>query len=135
MNKIFHARVVWYHYLSLIVLTGGAIWGLWQKDAFLGVFGMIGLIGMIEKIIHSTYTVTTDGQLIIYEGRFYKKRKIAIKDINSIKKDHTMNFRNFHCAEFILIQYSGEKYLTLIPVKEQEFIDLINNIRTNGCNF
>ena len=32
--------------------------------------GGIGLIITIERIIHSTYTLTADGKLVVYYGRF-----------------------------------------------------------------
>lgn len=131
MNKIFHARISWYHYVSLILATGTTIWGFWDKNIFMGILFMFYLIIIIEKIIHTSYTVTIDGELIVYNGRFSKKVKVKIGDINSIERCHTMNFRNFHFAEFVLIRYKDEKYISLEPIKEQEFVNLINKIRAD----
>lgn len=131
MNKIFHAKVVWYHYVTLTMLTVAIIWSFSVQNVMAAVF-MVATVVLIEKIIHTTYTVTTDGKLVIYRGRFSKKQMIEIKDIQSVEARHSMNFGKFHFSEFVLIRYSGEKYISLEPVKEQEFIALINKIKNGG---
>lgn len=132
MNKIFHEKIGWSQYLYLILLTFIVLWSMWGKYIVVIIIAMLLLVVTIEKIIHTTYTVTTDGRLIVSHGRFCKKKEIEIRNINSVEKCHSMNFRNFHFAEWILIRYSDNKYLSVMPIKEQEFINLIKHSKAKS---
>lgn len=59
MNRIFHARIAWYQYFLLVVLTVNAVGALWCKYILVAVLFMLMLIVVIEQIIHTTYTLTT----------------------------------------------------------------------------
>ena len=63
MNRIFHARIAWYQYFLLVVLTVNAVGALWCKYILPAVLLMLLLIVVIEQIIHTVYTVSTDGVL------------------------------------------------------------------------
>ena len=58
MNRIFHARIAWYQYFLLVVLTVNAVGALWCKYILVAVLFMLMLIVVIEQIIHTTYTLT-----------------------------------------------------------------------------
>ena len=81
MNRIFHARIVWYQYFLLVVLGINAFGFLWCKNIILATLMMLFLIVIIEQIIHIVYTVTTVGLLIINYGRFISKKTILIVEI------------------------------------------------------
>ena len=53
MNRIFHARIAWYHYFLLLVLTVNAVGALWCKYILPAVLLMLLLIVVIEQIIHT----------------------------------------------------------------------------------
>ena len=57
MNRIFHARIVWYQYFLLVVLGVNAFGFLWCKNIILATLMMLFLIVVIEQIIHTVYTV------------------------------------------------------------------------------
>ncbi len=71
MNRIFHARIAWYQYFLLVVLTVNAVGALWCKYILVAVLFMLMLIVVIEQIIHTAYTLTTDGNLEVSRGPFY----------------------------------------------------------------
>ena len=48
MNRIFHARIAWYHYFLLLVLTVNAVGALWCKYILPAVLLMLLLIVVIE---------------------------------------------------------------------------------------
>lgn len=128
MNRIFHARIAWYQYFLLIVLTVNAVGALWTKTALLAVLLVLLLIVLIEQIIHTTYTVTTDGKLVVYKGRFSRKKEIPLAEISSVKLCHSMKFGRFSVTRYVLIEYGAQKYEALMPVKEREFLELMANI-------
>lgn len=131
MNRLFHARITWYQYLFLILLASQAFIAFWCKLALLGAVVILFLVVVIERIIHTIYTVTSDNQLIIDNGRFTKKKQIPIAEITSISRQHTMKIGRFCVSRYVLIEYSGARCEGIILKKEKEFIDLIEKRKIN----
>lgn len=125
MDRIFHARIAWYQYFLLVVLTVNAIATLWCKYILPAVLLMLMLILVIEQIIHTTYTVRSNGILEISAGRFIRKKVIPISEITAIRKCHSMKFGRFSVTDYVLIEYGKDKFASVMPVKEREFAGLI----------
>ena len=70
MNRIFHARIAVGQYLFIILAGAMAVYGLWEKNILIAVLFMLLLVVSIEKLIHTTYTVTADNRLLLFFGRF-----------------------------------------------------------------
>lgn len=70
MNRIFHKRITWGIVVAILADAVVAIWAFWIKQALLAIVFLLMLIILIERAIHTTYTLTTDDKLIIYNGRF-----------------------------------------------------------------
>ena len=117
MNRIFHARIAWYQYFLLVVLTVNAVGALWCKYIWVAVLFMLMLIVVIEQIIHTVYTVTPDGILEISTGRFIRKKVIPISEITAIRKCHSMKFGRFSVTEYVLIEYGKGKFVSVMPVR------------------
>ena len=122
MNRIFHARIAWYQYFLLVVLTVNAVGALWCKYILVAVLFMLMLIVVIEQIIHTTYTLTTNGDLEVSRGRFIRKKIIPLSEITAV---HSMKFGRFSVTDYILIEYEKGKFVSVMPVKEQEFAELL----------
>ncbi|MCD8167269.1 MAG: PH domain-containing protein [Bacteroides sp.] len=125
MDRIFHARIAWYNYMYLIILGGTLFFLLWEKHSIPAVLLSIPLIILIERIIHTTYTVTADNRLVTFYGRFSRKRTIPIELVRSIHTTRTFTIGNFSMARYLLIKYQGG-FISLVPVKEEEFIALLH---------
>ena len=125
MNRIFHARIAWYQYFLLVVLTVNVAGALWCKYILPAVFLILMLIIVIEQIIHTVYTITPDGILEISTGRFIRKKVIPVSGITAIKKCHSMKFGRFSVTEYVLIEYGKGKFVSVMPVKEREFVGLL----------
>lgn len=125
MNRIFHARIAWYQYFLLVVLTVNVVGALWCKYILPAVLLILMLIIVIEQIIHTVYTITPDGILEISTGRFIRKKVIPVSEITAIKKCHSMKFGRFSVTEYVLIEYGKGKFVSVMPVKEREFAELL----------
>ena len=125
MNRVFHARITWYHLLFLVLVSVCTVYLVWHKQALGALLFSLVLLVLIECVIHTTYTVTAEGRLVIAKGRFYKKRTIPIGEILSIERKRSMTVFNCSVTHFVLIRWGYDKYVALIPVKEKEFIQLI----------
>ena len=129
MNRVFHARIAWYQYFLLVVLGANAFGFLWCKYILLAAFMMLLLIVVIEQVIH---TVTSQGELILSDGRFTRKKTFALKDMISVQKHHSMKFGRFSVTEYVLIEYGKDKFVSVMPVKEREFMEWLEKIKNNG---
>lgn len=129
MNRIFHARIAWYQYFLVIVLGVNAFSFMWCQNILLATVMMLLLIVVIEQVIHTTYTITADGKLILHYGRFIRRKTILINEITSVEKIHSMKISRFSMTEYVLIEYGERKYASALPVKEREFMELLEKRR------
>lgn len=129
MNRIFHARIAWYQYFLIAVLGVNAFGFLWCKSILLATFMMLLLIVVIEQVIHTVYSLTADGVLVLSYGRFIRKKVIPLKEITDVKCCSSMKFGKWAVTRYVLIEYGKGKYATALPVKEQEFVELIEKRR------
>jgi len=125
MNRTFHVRITWYQYLYLILLGGLSFFLLWDKSIILAAICMVLLVFLIERFIHTTYTITNDGQLIISSGRFRKSKNIWLKDITSVLQRKSVNILGFSMLRYVMIGYGADRYVSLLPLKETEFVHLL----------
>lgn len=134
MNRIFHARIVWYQYFLLVILAVNAFAALWGKHIILAVLMMLLLIVVIEQVIHTSYTITSEGELILSYGRFIRQKTIPIREITALRKVHSMKFGSFSVTNYVLIEYGKGKFASALPVKEQEFVDLLEKKKESLLN-
>jgi len=104
---------------------------LWCKYILPAVLLILMLIVVIEQIIHTVYTVTPDGILEISTGRFIRKKVIPISEITAIRKCHSMKFGRFSVTEYVLIECGKGKFVSVMPVKEREFVELLEKRLTD----
>ena len=69
MDRVFHARITAGQYLFLLLPTVLVIYGFLTRNWFISLLCMVMLVLVIEELIHTTYTLTADGQLLIGRGR------------------------------------------------------------------
>jgi len=94
----------------------------------LAVLMVILLVLGIEKLIHTTYTLTSDGHLVLYYGRFMKGKTISLQEITEVERVCQMRLFGVGLMRCVLVHH-GNKTEALMPVKEKEFIDEINKKR------
>lgn len=127
MNRIFHARIAAGQYLFLLIATVITIHEMWMKHAIMTILFMLLLIIAIERLIHTTYTLTSDGKLILFYGRFSRPREILLKDITSVERTSSMRIGRFAVMRYVLVKYGTQgKCAVLLPVKEDMFIKMLN---------
>ena len=129
MNRIFHARIAMGQYLFLILIGSLTVYMLWNKLPLPAALFMLWLVVIIEKLIHTTYTVTPDGKLKLYFGRFSRSKEILLKDVISVERASSMQIGRFAVMRYVLVKYGAGKCEVLFPVKEEEFIRLMEERR------
>lgn len=124
MNRTFHARITVYQYLLLGLMGILTLCLLWYKFVLPAVFFMLCLIVYIEKLIHTTYTLTPDGKLQLHFGRFLRGKEISVRDITSVDSVTHGLGNKFIWYRFLRVYYAG-KSADVFPVNEAEFIRLL----------
>lgn len=128
MNRIFHARIAIGQYLFLFLVAGMTVWALWDKHIVLALIMAAILIVGIEKLIHTTYTVTSDGNLVLYYGRFMTGKTISLQEVTGVESVCQIRLFGVGLMRCVLVHH-GNKTEALMPVKEKEFIEVINKKR------
>ena len=101
MNRIFHVKIAGGTYFLLILLTAVMVFAFWCMKAMIGLVVALGLIIIIERIIHSTYTLTADGKLVVYYGRFYKGKTIPLIDITDVELKRSSGFGGIMPSKYV----------------------------------
>lgn len=131
MNRIFHARVPWYTPFFLFLLTGITVWSFWERQGVLTAIALLMMVFLIERTIHTTYTVTSDRRLIIHRGRFSKDITIPLADIRSIEHIRSARIGSVCLKRYLLVHYGDGQCLSLIPSNEEELANLLTTTPKN----
>lgn len=127
MNRIFHVKITAGTYLFLILFTAIMIFAFWYMQSMVGLVMALALIVTIESVIHSTYTLTTEGKLVVYRGRFLKTINIPFAEITDVELKTSAGFGGVMTSQYVLVHYGNKKLLSLVPVKPTEFINALVN--------
>ncbi len=129
MDRIFHARVPFYMFIFIALVGAMALLFLWKMMPLCGLAMLLLLIVAIERVIHTTYTITTKGLLIVSYGRFQRKKEISLQEISRVEKLRSFRIGRMCLVEYLLVFYGNEKHVTVIPVKEDEFLETLQKRR------
>lgn len=125
MNRIFHARIHALMYALVLILLFGAGTAFWYHMPICGGAFLLLLVLAIERIIHTTYTITADGLLCISYGRFARTRTIPLKDIVRVERIRRMRTGRHCLLSYLLIVYGQGKETAVMPMKEDEFMETL----------
>lgn len=120
MNRIFHAKVTFCRGLVLIVLTAVTLFTLWWRWPLMALPAMLLLLWWIERLIHTTYTLTPDQQLLIYKGRFSHTSIIRLADVHHLQRSRTVQKAHLSLWGGIRLTCSNGQRFTLYPQREEE---------------
>lgn len=73
----------------------------------------------IERLIHTTYTFTTDNLFIHNQGRFSRERQVRVSDIWRVER-HT---HLFGLMRYLLVTYGPQRHLVVQPDQEEAFLN------------
>lgn len=125
MNRTFHARIAGYHYLALVLLALSALSAIWNREGVLMLIWMFLLVVVIERIIHTRYTITPENQLLLFFGRFARKRSVPLAAITAVSIRHSARLGRYSLRRYLFIEYGNGAYVALLPRQEQAFMELL----------
>ena len=118
INRTFHYRVSFLNYAAIIVVAVAALCAFWHKSAANAVVGfalMVVVVLMVERIVHTAYTLTADGRLRVSKGRFSRRVEILLADIVSVETVHGRLLP----VRYVLVRYGAGHELAVQPANEE----------------
>lgn len=106
MNRTFHQQFSLQAFAAILIV---AVMGLWCFLSRTGPTPIIGLCCMltgaaaVDRLVNTTYTFTTDGNLVISRGRLGKRLVIAVDEIVAARPIRGSLF----VARHIIIEYGA----------------------------
>ena len=126
MNRLFHAKIEWSSWALLAIVLGITLYSIWEyKNGILLCALLLFLVIIIERIIHTTYTVTADKQLVIHTGRFSKDKVIPLSHIREVRKIESIHIMGKPLRSCVIVEYREGKIISLIPSTPDDFIRYI----------
>lgn len=121
MVRTFHQQLTMLSLLPPILCVIVALWLLWTPTGeriMLGIAMAIVSIMMTERTIHTQYTLTDDGLLVISRGRLSVRKTICINEITSVEEFSSSLLR----PGFILLHYGAGHEIAIRPSNSLAFM-------------
>ncbi len=132
MNRQFHSKTSLRNYALLAALLSVAIYFMWNTESLtrqwsgvLIAIVLLVIVIVIERIIHTTYTITKERTLVIHQGRFSKDKVIPLDDIERIDRISRNRIGGKPLMTYlaVVLKDHTEHYIT--PKNEEDFIKCI----------
>ncbi len=123
MDKIFHARIHFLMYLFLVLLTVGVCLSFLHRMGLCAAAALLLLVVVVERIIHTTYTLTADGMLVVDHGRFSRRLVVPLADVCRVERCRRMRVGDRCLFSYLLVVYGKGKYVAVMPVREEAFVE------------
>lgn len=129
MNKVFHEKFSSEKVVLLVLQLLLLFFLGWQKN-ILAIPILLLVLVSLERLLHSTYTITGQGTLIIDKGRFGKCITLNLPDIHHVEYDHYLFHIGIKFGSYVLLVLKDGKQIGIRPEREQEFITYLENKQT-----
>ena len=120
MNRTYHSHIGWTSYFVVLFLASQMFYFFWNKEIIIAVLITLLEIFFIEMMIHTAYTITQEGVLVICKGKFFPVQEIPVKEIALIE-DASTPFSKRRVRLTYHGKYRDEK-ITLAPAKREDFV-------------
>lgn len=126
MNRLFNAKIELGSWVLLAAVLGVTIYIMWATRNGIAICVMLLLLTvMIERIIHTNYTVTPDGRLIIHTGRFAKDKVVPLATVKSVERVAAMRLFGHSFRSCVVIECMDGRIFSVIPKEEEKFVKYV----------
>ena len=126
-DRTFHKRLTLPAKCGMGVFGALALYFFWIKLAIIAIFVVIVIVGMMERILHTSYTfkrvkpIDREEEmefLVIDEGRFASNKNVPVCDIVEMYRAKTFCGLDW-C---LVIEYGHGNIVTVVPDNEEAFV-------------
>ncbi len=124
LQRSFHRRLTWEAMACILLLAACALYFLLQRSPSYAVIALVLVcidVVMIERAIHTTYSFTAEGNLVVSRGRFSRDVVFPVSDITRVERHRPLLWG----SGFLLITYGANHYISVQPDQENSFLDEI----------
>ena len=111
----------WPELLMTVVVAGFALYFFWQRSSAMALVAFLLVcldVVMIERMVHSSYTLSDDGVLEVNKGRFSKRLRIPLEEIIRVEVRKTP----FGLTRYVLIEHGHHRLVSIQPERPEEFV-------------
>ena len=87
---------------------------------------MFFMIVLVEWMVHTKYVITGNGTLVVYNGRFVRRKEIPLDAIVSVQRCRSMRIGRFSVTDYLLIRYGQGQHVSVLPVRREEFLHTLD---------
>ena len=124
MSRLFHAKIQFQSWFLLLAILFVFVYSAWHRQPIFMLITLALLILMIDRMIHTTYTITpTD--IIIHTGKFSKDKAIPLQNLLRVEKISGLRLFGHSFNSFLLLTYQengSEKSQAVIPQNFDDFV-------------
>ncbi len=132
MNRQFHSKTSIRNYVLLAALLSVAIYFVWHTDqlsrqvsGLVLVVILLLMVLIVERMVHTTYTLTKEHTLVIDHGKLSRPKVIPLHDIDRIDRINRLRFGGKPLiTSLVIVLHSGTEYY-ITPRNEEDFIQCI----------
>lgn len=121
MDRIFHKRVGVRDFVVVAVFAIVGLWAFMHRNVQSGLVGlaMMMLAALtVERAVHTIYTLTADGRLLIDCGRFARRREVSLTDIRSVYRvEGRLLLRSY-----VAVECASGSVIAVQPGNEEGFV-------------
>lgn len=125
MTRLFHARTPLTHWLLLAVLLLLVVYAGWHRYALIMAAGLLLLVVVVERIIHTSYTLTAD-MLIVHTSRFARDIHVPIAAIERVERIEGQHILGRALHSCLVVSYTAPDgrslHVSLRPQNESDFV-------------
>lgn len=123
--------------MLLAALLSVALYFVWQTtmltrqgSGILLAIDLLLMVLIVERMIHTTYTITADKTLVIHRGKLSRTKVIPLDDISRIDRVNRLRIGGKPLQTFLVIVLKSgvEHYIT--PRNEEDFIQCVIKNKT-----
>lgn len=109
-------------YLFLAVVAVGVCFSFLHRMGLCAAATLLLLVVAVERIIHTTYTVTADGRLVVSYGRFSRPLSIPLSALRRVERYRRLRMGSRCLFSYLLVVYGEEKHVAVMPTDEEAFV-------------
>lgn len=126
MNRLFNAKIEPGSLLLLALVLAATVFLMWtSRNGIVIMVMLLLMLVMIERVIHTNYTVTSDGKLIIHTGRFSKDKTVDLSQVRGAERMAGIRLFGKALRTFVVIECYDGRVFSLIPKEEDKFLKYV----------
>lgn len=130
-TRTYRARVQVGNWVLIAILSALTIYLIWDGNGLLIAGSLLLLLLIIERTIHTEYQLSEES-LTVNNGKLSKRLVVPMDSIKRIERIRRIRIGKNALITYLLIVYSEDRTVTVMPKEEEAFIKQIMDIKKYG---